>query len=71
MLRRGLDLTTREREVLQLLAAGRSDGQIAEALFISKKTASVHVANIKGKLGASSRVEIVTIAIRTGLVAGP
>ena len=42
-------------------------GQIAE-LFISKKTAAVHVGNIKGKLGASSRVEIVTIALRAGLV---
>jgi len=53
------------------VAAGRSDGQIADALFISKKTAAVHVANIKGKLGANSRVEIVTIALRSGLVAGP
>ena len=70
-LRRRLDLTRREREVLQLLATGRSDGQIAEALSISKKTAAVHVGNIKGKLGASSRVEIVTIAMRTGLIAGP
>ena len=69
--RRPQDLTLREQEVLGLLAAGRSDGQIAEDLFISKKTAAVHVGNIKGKLGASSRVEIVTIAIRTGLVAGP
>jgi predicted ATPase/DNA-binding CsgD family transcriptional regulator len=68
LLRRGLDLTTRELEVLQLLAAGRSDGQIAEVLFISKKTAAVHVANIKGKFGASSRVEIVTIALHAGLV---
>jgi DNA-binding CsgD family transcriptional regulator len=58
--------------VLELLAAGRSDGEIAAALFIGKKTASVHVGNIKGKLGASSRVEIVMIALRTGLVdAGP
>ena len=66
------DLTPRELEVLRLLATGRSDGQIAEELFISKKTAAVHVGNIKGKLGASSRVEIVTIALRTGLVdAGP
>jgi predicted ATPase/DNA-binding CsgD family transcriptional regulator len=66
------DLTPREHEVLRLLATGRSDGQIAEELFISKKTAAVHVGNIKGKLGASSRVEIVTIALRTGLVdAGP
>jgi predicted ATPase/DNA-binding CsgD family transcriptional regulator len=56
------DLTPREREVLALLAAGRSDGEIADALFISKKTASVHVASIKGKLGASSRVEMAMLA---------
>jgi predicted ATPase/DNA-binding CsgD family transcriptional regulator len=62
------DLTKREEEVLRLLAAGRSDGQIAEELFISKKTAAVHVANIKGKLGAGSRVEIVTMALDRGLV---
>jgi DNA-binding CsgD family transcriptional regulator len=64
------DLTPREREVLELLAAGRSDGEIARALFISKKTAAVHVGNIKGKLGASSRVEIARIALRSGLVDG-
>jgi DNA-binding CsgD family transcriptional regulator len=62
------ELTAREREVLALLAAGQTDGQIAEALFISKKTAAVHVANIKGKLGANSRVEIVTMALGRGLV---
>jgi DNA-binding CsgD family transcriptional regulator len=56
------DLTPREREVLALLADGRSDGEIADALFISKKTASVHVASIKGKLGASSRVEMAMLA---------
>jgi len=56
------DLTPREREVLALIADGRSDGEIAEALFISKKTASVHVASIKGKLGASSRVEMAMLA---------
>jgi predicted ATPase/DNA-binding CsgD family transcriptional regulator len=60
------DLTPRERDVLVLVAAGMSDGEIADALVISKKTASVHVANIKGKLGASSRVEIATIALRLG-----
>jgi predicted ATPase/DNA-binding CsgD family transcriptional regulator len=65
------DLTPREREVLQLLAIGRSDGEIAAALYISKKTAAVHVANIKGKLGADSRVEIVTTAMRRGLVPAP
>ena len=56
------DLTPREREVLTLVADGRSDGEIAEALFISKKTASVHVASIKGKLGASNRVEMAMLA---------
>ena len=65
------ELTIREREVLELLAAGRSDGEIADALFISKKTAAVHVGNIKGKLGAGSRVAIVTIAMRRGLVSTP
>lgn len=57
-------LTPREREVLELLAAGRSDGEIAEALFITKKTASTHVANIKDKLGAASRVEMAMMASR-------
>ena len=61
------ELTPREREVLGLLAAGLSDGDIARELFISKKTASVHVAAIKGKLGSRSRVEIVTDAIALGL----
>jgi predicted ATPase/DNA-binding CsgD family transcriptional regulator len=61
------DLTPREVEVLGLVAAGRSDGEIAAALFISKKTASVHVANIKGKLGVASRVEIALSAQQPGL----
>jgi predicted ATPase/DNA-binding CsgD family transcriptional regulator len=62
------DLTPRERVVLELVTAGRSDGEIAEALSITKSTASVHVANIKSKLGAESRVEIATYALRHGLV---
>jgi DNA-binding CsgD family transcriptional regulator/tetratricopeptide (TPR) repeat protein len=65
------DLTPREREVLELLAVGRSDGEIAERLFISKKTASVHVATIKGKLGARSRVEIARDAIGLGIIEAP
>jgi predicted ATPase/DNA-binding CsgD family transcriptional regulator len=65
--RRPDDLTAREREVLALVVDGRSNAQIGEALFISRKTASVHVANIKDKLGAESRVEVVTIALRDGL----
>jgi DNA-binding CsgD family transcriptional regulator/tetratricopeptide (TPR) repeat protein len=64
-------LTRREREVLALVAAGRSDGEIAEELFISKKTASYHVATIKGKLGARSRVGIATDALGLGLLDAP
>ncbi len=48
-----LGLTQREREVLHLLADGRSNPQIAAELFISRKTASVHVSNILGKLGVA------------------
>jgi predicted ATPase/DNA-binding CsgD family transcriptional regulator len=65
--RRPFDLTAREREVLALVSAGMTDGEIAESLVISKKTASVHVANVKAKLGASSRVEMATMALRQGL----
>jgi DNA-binding CsgD family transcriptional regulator len=50
-------LTERERDVLRLVAAGRSNKEIAAELFISPKTASVHVSNILGKLGAASRGE--------------
>jgi predicted ATPase/DNA-binding CsgD family transcriptional regulator len=60
-------LTPREQEVLALVASGRSDGEIARSLVISKKTVSVHVASIKSKLGASSRVEVATIALRESL----
>jgi DNA-binding CsgD family transcriptional regulator len=52
-----LGLTARELEVLRLVAAGRSNREIAAELFISPKTASVHVSNILGKLGAASRGE--------------
>jgi DNA-binding NarL/FixJ family response regulator len=49
------------------VAGGWSNQQIADALFISRKTASVHVSNILGKLGAGSRVEAAAIAHRLGL----
>ncbi|MGV9289535.1 helix-turn-helix transcriptional regulator [Streptomyces sp. NPDC003719] len=62
-------LTAREQDVLRLLAVGRSNRQIGEELFISAKTASVHVSNILTKLGASSRTEAVAVAYRQGLVA--
>ena len=60
-------LTPRELEVLRLVAAGRSNGQIAEALFISRKTASVHVSNILAKLGVHTRTEAAAEAHRLGL----
>ncbi|MGO4690816.1 helix-turn-helix transcriptional regulator [Glaciibacter sp. 2TAF33] len=56
------DLTTRERQVLELIAQGLSNRQIGEQLFISAKTASVHVSAILRKLGASSRTEAVFLA---------
>ncbi|MGW0927127.1 helix-turn-helix transcriptional regulator [Streptomyces sp. NPDC002644] len=61
-------LTAREREVLPLLAAGRSNRQIAERLVISPKTASVHVSNILAKLGVATRGEAAALAHRRGLV---
>ena len=60
-------LTARELEVLRLVAIGRSNRDIATELFISAKTASVHVSNIMSKLGVSSRVEAAAIAFRLGL----
>jgi DNA-binding NarL/FixJ family response regulator len=65
------ELTTREREVAALIAEGLTNGQIAERLFISPKTAAVHVSNILTKLGLSSRVEIAAWAVRHGVTLEP
>jgi DNA-binding NarL/FixJ family response regulator len=59
-------LTAREREVLQLLSEGYSNDQIAQTLFISPKTASVHVSRILAKLGVRSRGEAAALARRDG-----
>jgi DNA-binding CsgD family transcriptional regulator len=61
-------LSAREVEVLRLVAAGRSNGEIAERLFITRKTAGVHVTHILNKLGVSNRVEAAMAAARLGLV---
>ncbi|MCH6162779.1 helix-turn-helix transcriptional regulator [Streptomyces marispadix] len=61
-------LTRRERDVLHLVAAGRSNRQIAEQLFISPKTASVHVSNILAKLGVDGRGEAAAMAYRLRLL---
>ncbi len=63
-----LGLTPRECEVLELVAQGMTNRQIAEALYISVYTAGVHVSRILGKLGATSRTEAAGIAYRLGLV---
>ncbi len=60
-------LTPREREVLPFLVQGKTNRQIADTLFISENTAGVHVSNIIGKMGASSRTEAAGIAARLGL----
>ncbi|WP_346177642.1 helix-turn-helix transcriptional regulator [Streptomyces cuspidosporus] len=65
-----LGLTPRERDVLRLVALGRSNRQIAEELFISPKTASVHVSNILAKLEVSGRGEAAAVAHRLRLVDG-
>ena len=63
-------LTSREVLVLRLLAAGRTNAQIGTELFISPKTASVHVSNILRKLGVSGRAQAAATAERAGLLDG-
>ena len=60
-------LTAREREVAALVAESLSNAALAERLYISPRTAAVHVSNILAKLGMSSRTEIATWAVREGL----
>jgi DNA-binding CsgD family transcriptional regulator/tetratricopeptide (TPR) repeat protein len=62
-----LGLTRRETEVLTLVAAGRTNRQIGQALYITPKTASVHVSRILAKLGVASRGEAAAVAHRLGL----
>ncbi len=63
------ELTPRERQVIALVAQGHSNRQIAEALTISEKTAEIHVGNILGKLGLTSRAQAAVYAVEHGLVA--
>ncbi len=65
----GLGLTRREAEVLVLVGRGRTNAEIADALFVSRRTASTHVSNILNKLGLDSRVAAAAHAVRHGLVA--
>ncbi len=59
-----LGLTPREAEVLALVAAGRTNRQIGDELYVSDKTASVHVSNIRRNLGVNSRVDAAAVAQR-------
>lgn len=61
-------LTPRESEVLALVAQGRTNGQVADELFISRKTVSVHVSNVLAKLGAATRGEAAALAREAGLL---
>jgi DNA-binding NarL/FixJ family response regulator len=61
-------LTPRELSVLELVARGMTNRQIGEELFMSEKTASVHVSRILSKLEVGSRVEAATAAQRLGIV---
>jgi DNA-binding NarL/FixJ family response regulator len=66
---RAFGLTDRELDVLRLLGLGKTNPEIAAALFISPRTASVHVTHILRKLDATTRVQAATIAERAGLLA--
>jgi two-component system, NarL family, nitrate/nitrite response regulator NarL len=61
-------LTPREREVLQALANGKSNREIAEALYISVETQRTHMVNILNKLGAHSQLQALVVAVRNGIV---
>lgn len=64
----GHDLTSREKEVLELMAKGLNNSQIAERLIVSRSTIRFHVSNVLSKLNASSRTEAVAVAIQSHLV---
>lgn len=65
----GVALTSREREILELIAEGASNRRIAARLAISRHTVKFHVASVLAKLGARTRTEAVTLALRAGLLA--
>ena len=71
VVRRSYDLTPRELEITELLAAGHSQAAIAERLVLSEKTVATHIQHILPKLGVHSRAEAVAFAHREGLDGAP
>ena len=61
------ELTPREREVLTLIGGGAANGEIAEALYISKRTVETHIRHIYAKLGVKRRTQAVLYAVRNGV----
>jgi DNA-binding NarL/FixJ family response regulator len=61
-------LTTREREVLQMVAEGRTSAEIAERLFISPRTAEGHRANVMRKLGLQNQADLIRFALKRGIL---
>ena len=66
--RRGIEVSEREREILQLLAGGASNADVARALHLSPNTVRNHLARVYMRLGARSRLEAVAIAVREGII---
>ena len=65
------ELTAREREVLQLIASGLTNKEIAAALFITEKTVKTHVSHILEKLGLSDRTQAAILAVKHGMISHP
>jgi DNA-binding CsgD family transcriptional regulator len=63
-----LGLSDREGEVLRLLAVGQTNAEIADALFISRRTVTTHVSNLYAKLGVASRAEAIAFALRHQMI---
>lgn len=63
-------MTPREREILALLVAGRTYGEIARELVISEKTVGSHISNLLAKTGTSNRIDLAGYADRSGLTSG-
>ena len=64
-------LSKREREIIELLAQGMTGEQVADHLVLSSETVKTHIRNAMGRLGASTRVHAIAIALREGFISPP